>query len=194
MISLKVINKKGFTLVELLASLVILGVIMAVAVPNVVGILNRNRASTYIEDAKKLSTTAEYKFRSDNTLQKPTTNGQCIAISLKYLDNSEFNNPPYGGKYLEQESFVIMKKENNSYKYYVQLIEEMPNGSKGWRGISLASTDTLYEDNYEEKIINFSKSHDIANLGKDNSSKVQTYINSKGTGCSSILKVYTVAI
>ena len=46
-------DKKGFTLVELLATVVILGIIMIVAVPNVMGILTRNRSNTYLEDAKK---------------------------------------------------------------------------------------------------------------------------------------------
>ena len=47
-------NKKGFTLIELLATIVILGIIMIVAVPNVTGIIYRNRANTYVEDAKKI--------------------------------------------------------------------------------------------------------------------------------------------
>ena len=57
-------NQKGFTLVVLLAVMVILGIMMAIAMPNVTGILNKNRASIYVEDAKKLATTAEYKFFS----------------------------------------------------------------------------------------------------------------------------------
>lgn len=137
-------NKKGFTLIELLATLVILGIIMAVAVPNVVGILTKNRNSTYVEDAKKLATTAEYKYRSNNTESK-------TCYTLGELDSNEFENPPYDGEYLEKESYV----EIESGVYYVTLVEQLPNG--GYRGVSRVPSDILYKDdatNIVENITN----------------------------------------
>ena len=59
------LNRQGFTLVELLAALVILALLMAAAVPNVIGMINRNKATSYIEDAKKLAARAEYLMRGD---------------------------------------------------------------------------------------------------------------------------------
>ena len=57
-------NQKGFTLMELLATIVILSIIMLIAVPNVINTLDKNKRSfTYVEDAKKMITLAEYKFR-----------------------------------------------------------------------------------------------------------------------------------
>lgn len=183
-------RNQGFTLIELLAALVILGVIMMVAMPNVVGILNQNRNITYVEDAKKLSTTAEYKFRGDNTLQKPTSNGQCIGASLKYLDNSEFDNPPYGGEYVSDKSFIIMKKSGNAYEYYVQLIEAMPN-NKGHHGVKLVKVDELYEKDYAKYIANFDISK-IPSLTSDASkTALQAYVAST-TGCTSMIRVYAV--
>ena len=38
------LNNKGFTLVELLAAMVILAAIMVIAVPNIMGILNNSKA------------------------------------------------------------------------------------------------------------------------------------------------------
>lgn len=184
-------NSKGFTMVELLASLVILGLLMLVAVPNVTGILNQNRITTYVEDAKKLATTAEYKFRGDTTLVKPTVEGQCIAASLKYLDNSEFENPPYDGEYMENESFIIMKKVSNGYEYYVQLIERMPQ-SRGYHGVTLVNVNKLYKDDYNQYVKNFT----IANvpvLESDSSAAaLQTYSSSVAS-CGSIIRVYAVA-
>ena len=64
-------KSRGFTLIELLATLTILGIIMAIAVPNVMSILDKNKRTTYLEDAKKLVTQAEYKFRMSQSIDKP---------------------------------------------------------------------------------------------------------------------------
>ena len=45
-------NKKGFTLVELLGVLIILSIIMLIAVPNVISILDKNKKNFFIADAK----------------------------------------------------------------------------------------------------------------------------------------------
>lgn len=142
-------KQKGFTLVELLAVMVILGIIMVIALPNVTGILSKNRNSTYIEDAKKLATTAEYKLRGSSTGIIKPTNGQCVIMNLAYLDNSEFEEPPYGGEYLKNKSYVVIKKNGAEFEYYVQLLEQIEAG-KNLRGISLMKSTDLYKDGATE--------------------------------------------
>lgn len=135
-------KNKGFTLIELLATVVILGIIMVIAIPNVTGILQKNKAKSYYEDAKKLVTLAEYKMRGDSSVAKPTGN-KCLVMNLYYLDNSEFDNPPNGGTYDKTGSFVVIKKDGNSYKYYVRILEE---DGTSYRGISFMDSANLYKD------------------------------------------------
>lgn len=135
-------NNKGFTLIELLASLVILGLLMGVAIPTVVNMINNNKIDTYLEDAKKLATAAEYKIRSTGRIVKPKQNN-CIVISMEYLQSSDFDSAPNGGDYDQMKSFVIVRREagaQRSYKYYVRLVEAMDSNS--YNGVNLA----LYED------------------------------------------------
>ncbi len=141
------LDEKGFTLIELMAVVVILGIIMVMTIPNIIGITNQNRITNYAEDAKKFKNSAEYMFRGDDTIEKPKQNGQCVMVNLKYLHNSEFDSPPYGGEYLMDYSYVIMKKENNRYVYYVQLLEKLPDGA-GYKGFNLIEASQLEGNDY----------------------------------------------
>jgi type IV pilus assembly protein PilA len=54
-------NKKGFTLVELLAVIVILAIILAIAIPGISGIINSAKKGSFESDAKMIVTGIEYK-------------------------------------------------------------------------------------------------------------------------------------
>ncbi len=135
-------KKKGFTMVELLATITILGIIMLVAVPNVLSIIEKNKYRTYVEDAKKMQTLAEYKLRSDTTIERPRT-GYSIAILLQNMDMTELNEGPEGGTYSPNESFVLISNEGGTYKYYITL-REIHDGTV--TGMNLTDLDTLNQE------------------------------------------------
>ena len=60
-------NKKGFTLVELLAAIVILGLLITFAFPTITRMIFKSREKIYIADAQKLVAQAEYRLRANNT-------------------------------------------------------------------------------------------------------------------------------
>ncbi len=57
-------NKKGFTLVELLAVIVVLAIIMIIAVPSVMDSMNNARKGSFVVYAQKTMTTAETKVQA----------------------------------------------------------------------------------------------------------------------------------
>jgi len=158
------IDRKGFTLIELLAALVILGLLMAIAAPNIMSILNNQKNTIYVEDAKKLATAAAYKMRgtTDESVTKPAP-GSCILMDLSFLDNGDFNDPPQGGAYYSHLSYVLACNTNNTYKYYVQLMEckEVSNGcsesnctcgsTNGDRGVNLVDVSNFDADGAKTK-------------------------------------------
>ncbi len=59
-------NKKGFTLVELLAVIAILAILVIIALPNIMGMFNSAKESTFITELKKIYRGAEEKYVKDS--------------------------------------------------------------------------------------------------------------------------------
>ena len=166
-------NNKGYTLVELLATMVILGILMAVTIPNISGISTQNKITKYAEDAKKFKNTAEYMFRGDDAVVKPVNNKECLIVNLRYVHGNEYDDPPYGGSYDMDNSFVVMVKSNRRYEYYVQLVEKFTaDGMDNYRGFSLPKYSELESDTYLDKLsegVNLTPFVNITNWGSESS-------------------------
>ena len=185
-------KNKGFTLVELLAMLVVLGVLMTVAIPNITGILNNQKKNTLRNDATTMVETAKIKVAKDNLIKKPDA-GKCIVFSLNYLnDNDNINAGPNGGQYDEFDSFVIYKKEKNgnnvSYKYYVRLIE---NNVSYYYGIELEDIRNITENTSTNiKRIESYTSIGLSKTATDNESKLANNSTVKSVCPNGVTKYY----
>lgn len=125
-------NKKGFTLVELLAVIVILGVLLMIAVPAVQNVIKKaknnatqKQAELFIDAAKKMAIIDE--ATSDMVIYK-----------LRDLDSDVDTNRFTG--------MVVALKENGSYKYYIYL-----NDSVNKKTIGNNNND-IFEFASEDKI------------------------------------------
>lgn len=141
-------KKNGFALIELLATILILALIMIIAVPNVMSTIDKNKQDTYVEDAKKMITLAEYKIRSDTSIPLPTS-GNCIIVPLNSLDLSDFNEGPEGGSYDLENSYVLVARNGNSYLYYATIVENYDDSK---RGIPLTSRNELNKENARKNV------------------------------------------
>ena len=152
-------KSRGFTLTELLATLTILGIIMAIAVPNVMSILDKNKRTTYLEDAKKLVTQAEYKFRMSQSIDKPA-DGECVVFRMKSLDVSEIKKGPEGSLYDTENSFVAIRYNGSSYQYGVLIYEANKK-----RGVKLVNSEKLNEETAMMNYINENITSSAISLG-----------------------------
>ena len=59
-------NKKGFTLVELLAVIAILALLVIIALPNVLSMFNKAKKDTFLTEAKSIFKESASKYISDN--------------------------------------------------------------------------------------------------------------------------------
>ena len=124
-------NKKGFTLVELLAVIVILGVLLMIAVPAVQNVIKKaknnatqKQAELFIDAAKKMTIIDE--ATSDMVIYK-----------LRDLDSDVDKNRFTG--------MVVALKENGSYKYYIYLNDSVNKKTIG-------NNNNIFEFASEDKI------------------------------------------
>lgn len=124
--------KKGFTLVELLGVIVILGIIAMIAIPTINTALNDSRQKAYNEQIDTIENTAR-TYMSKNSLKLPSqTEGSscCIGVDVMQkaglLTSDDIKNPKYReGSTEADENFenfngsviITFTKNKYSYKY-----------------------------------------------------------------------------
>ena len=117
------INNKGFTLVELLAVVVILSVLMAIMVPSVSYIIKKNKEDSYSNLQKSIITAAK-AYISDNRYDiKLSTNNVCVddVTNILKIKNISLENSKLpislliNMQYLSADSSgnIINPKDNN---------------------------------------------------------------------------------
>ena len=135
-------NRKGFTLVELLGVIVILSIIMLIAIPNITSTLEKSKRDGYLTDAKKMISLAKYEIRKGDT-EKPES-GKILKISLNYLSTSDLEKDPDGVEYDLDASYVLVLRQSGYLKYYVNLVANHGSVSEqNWWGIKLADEEEL---------------------------------------------------
>ena len=139
---LKLLNKKAFTLIELIIVVLLLGVILAFALPNITSTLERNKKDQFIIDAK------DFIEKAKNQMLKTgdyPVSGSCKAHSLKDVDiKKEIKDSPYGSEYDRENSQVQICIDSSIYKYKVKLVDSKGNGIQNLIDFSYLDKDGKY--------------------------------------------------
>jgi type IV pilus assembly protein PilA len=143
------INNKGFTLVELLAVLVIIALIGAIAIPNVISIADNNRKDLMLQDAMKFVSLAKAEIVKDRVF-RDNPNVQTKEYTLATLDQKKLIvTDPDDGLYNRDNSKV---KYTKSVGYCVYL-----EGSKRIIKASKTNSACLQEELLSNRAYVFDK-------------------------------------
>ncbi len=122
-------NKKGLTLVELLAVIAILGILAGISILAVGAIIEKSKHQAFVANAVAMKEAASLHRRASEVALNPQMQAKLTYTELVNEDYLHVLQDPYTRKELgitddQNKSFVEIKLEDNELQYYVCLYGE----------------------------------------------------------------------
>lgn len=138
-------NKKGFTLIEVLSVIIIIGILMIIAVPAVSKYIDRSNKASYASDVLAYVETirSEYEMKEYGEY---LSGDELMIVPIKYitLEKGDTGNSPYG-EYDYSKSYVIIAPERKGFQLYATVVDETGVGVIQ-KGSNELNRDAVQED------------------------------------------------
>ena len=146
-------NKKGFTLVELLAVIAILAILVIVAMPNVLGMFNEAKQNTFVTEVQKYIDTAKAQFTNDAFKNQ----GKTIYYSSEYNDDLKTSKLDMDGNkeyFIEMDRHgdfkrIVIYDENFCYDIYDDGTNWKVGGTKSKKISDIDKNSIIKDDIWE---------------------------------------------
>lgn len=159
-------DQRGLTLIELLAVIVILGIIAAIAIPSIMGLIDNTKKDAHVANAQQMINSTKIAVTSDKSLLPVNSNVMIIPLSyleaqgyIEDLKDPDGDLTSYVRKVLASanptttlqlataamptdDSYVVITNTAGKLSYSVRLVS---NASSGNRGIKTTDNKPVSE-------------------------------------------------
>lgn len=167
---MKKLNRKGFTLVEVTAVTIILGVLLLLAIPTISKYVGRSKKATYVSSVKALIDSVSASVNSMSLSLIPE-DGEAVVIPFSEINmekESSKEKSPYG-KYINDKCYVIVVCKDDKYSYYVVAIDD-----KGY-AIPITNENNLKEELVTDKSVSIYTLNQIKNTLNSGTIELPTF-------------------
>ena len=107
-------NKKGFTLVELLAVIAILAILVIIALPNVLKMFRSAKENTFVTEVQEIVKTAEQNYLSGSLSNKEC---KCFSSASNPLNLNGRNNIEYYVEFNDKGQVINLIVKDDNYQF-----------------------------------------------------------------------------
>ena len=135
-------NKKGFTLIEILAVVIILGILMVIVVPNVTRYIENSRKSAYVQTIKDILASAGANLTKSQMKSANKNTTYYIPNGCIKTENGVAKSP-YNDF---DQAYIVVGWENNGYAFYWVGRDKSGKGIKDMKKIEEITEDDIESD------------------------------------------------
>ena len=152
-------NNKGFTLIEVLAVIVLLGIIMSAAIVAISGYVEESKLKAYVNIAKEYIEIASIEIAKNEIVARDKNTVYYIHIDNLEAE-SDLSKSPFG-EWIDAYVVVVIEPDTGDYNYYWTSVDEA-----GYRVDETLDSELTIDSIYVSKDLTISPSYPVG--GRDN--------------------------